>query len=122
MKRNVLSIGRNQSMNYLIKTVLSNLYQLTMVEDVFHGMHELKNKQYISLILIDIDYQTKEGIDFIQHINSSKLHQKPLIILSSAEIQHKNEYVIKNNVLNYFIKPFNPIDLVKSIDELTMRE
>lgn len=120
MLRNVLVISHNKAMSYLIRTVLGNLFQLIIVEDVFHGMHRLKYKKDINLIIIDIDYQTKESIDFILHINSSKLYNKPLIVISSVQNQKTNEAVIEANVYDYFIKPFNPIELVDSINELIL--
>lgn len=118
MLRNVLCIGHNKAMNYLIVTVLGNLYTLLIVEDVFHGMNILKQKHDIHLIIIDIDYQTKENIDFILHIKSSKLYNKPLIVLLSVQNQKANKSVIEHSAYHYFEKPFNPIDLVNTINNI----
>lgn len=116
MIRNVLSIG--QSMNYLIDTVLSSLYKLTIVEDVFHGMHLLKQKKDFQLIIVDLDYQTKETMDFILHIHSSKLYNQRIIVLSGSQNYKTHEPVLKSCVHEHFIKPFNPIELVKAIDQI----
>lgn len=122
MIKNILCIGHNKAMNYIIKTVLGNRYKIVMVEDVFHGMNILKHTQDVNLVVIDIDYQTKESIDFIQHVNSSKLYNKPLIVLSSFHHQKTNDAVIEASVYDYFIKPFNPIEFVKSINKLNSSE
>jgi DNA-binding NtrC family response regulator len=120
MRRNILIISHNQAMSYLLQTVIGNKHKLVITEDVFQGMHQLKHKQNINLIIIDIDHQTKESIDFIQHINSSKLYNKPVIVLSDVQNQKLNEAVIEATVYDYFIKPFSPIELKKSIDKLAL--
>lgn len=116
--KNVLSISHNKAMGYLLSTILTDSFHPLIVEDVFHGMNVLNYKQDISLIIIDIDYQTKESIDFILHLNSSKLYNKPIIVLSSIQNQQANEFDIEAFVYHYFIKPFNPIELVNIINEL----
>ena len=120
MIKKVLSIGQNKAMNYLVRTVLSGLYQLVIVEDVFLGMHLLRQKLDINLVVIDIDYQTKESIDLILHINSSKIYNRPVIVLSSLENQQRYRSLMEARVYGHFVKPFNPIELVNSIDKLNI--
>lgn len=117
MIRNILIISHHKAMSYLLRTVLNNLYKLVIAEDVFQGMHQLKHKRNFNLIIIDIDYQTKESIDFIQHINSSKLYNVPVIVLSNAQNKKLNEVVIETIAFDYFIKPFSPIELINSINK-----
>lgn len=119
MIRNVLSVG--QSMNYLIGTVLSSFYKLTIVEDVFHGMLLLKQKKDFQLIIVDLDYQTKDTMDFILHINSSKLYNQRIIVLSGAQNFRTHEQALKSRIHERFIKPFNPIDLVNAIDKINVQ-
>ena len=102
-------------MNYLLKTVLSNSYGLLTVEDVFHGMHLLTENKEIDLIIIDIDFQTKEAIDFILHIHSSRLYKQRIFALVSAINYKSYESFLKRCVHEHFKKPFNPIDLDKAI-------
>ena len=115
MIRNILSIG--QSMNYLLETALSNSYELITVEDVFHGMHMLKQNKEIDLIIIDIDFQTKEAIDFILHIHSSRLYKQRVFALVSTLNYLSYESVLNRCVHGHFKKPFNPIELVKAINK-----
>lgn len=118
MITNILSIGQNKAMNYILKTVLANLYQLIIVEDVFLGMHLLKQKQDIDLIIIDVDYQTKEIVDMILHIDSSKIYKKPIIVLSGTENQQLNNSLIDSRVHASFTKPFNPLEMLGCINKL----
>lgn len=116
--RNILCIGRNKAMNYLVLTVLKNLGKILIAEDVFHGMNLLQHTKNISLIIIDIDSMVKENIDFILHIYSSKLYRKPLIVLGNLHNQMANASLIEECVYRYFVKPFNPIDLVNCINSI----
>ena len=113
--KGVLCIGHNTGMNHLLQTILSGSYKMYMSGDIFHAMKSLKHNENISLIIIDIDYQTKESLDFIIHINESRLFKKPVIALSSSDDLN---FPFNRNVYAFFKKPFNPADLVSSVNEL----
>lgn len=117
MTRKVLCISQNKSMTYLLQTVLSKQNQLVLVDDVFYGMHVLKHQEDVSLIIIDIDYQVKECINFIHHIESSKLYNRPLIILLSGENQKVKDFVVERGSYNCFLKPFSPMELAEEVSE-----
>ncbi len=119
MKMNtyVLSINGNTAMNYLLKTGFSDKYKVITVANIYEALHELKQNDKIEMILIDVDYHTEECVDFVQHLNSSTMYSCPVIVLGSShnkEVAEKLECI--RDVCDLFIKPFNPINLSKSID------
>lgn len=117
MNTHVLSINGNTAMNYLLKTGFSDKYKVITVANVYEALRELKRNEKIEMILVDLDYQTDECVDFIQHLNSSTMYSCPVIILGSLhnkEIAEELEGI--RDVRELFIKPFNPINLSKSID------
>jgi DNA-binding NtrC family response regulator len=118
MKRKILSINGNRSMNFLLQTVLSARYEFIPASDVFSGMEELKKDGDIELVLIDVDYSTQENWDFIQHISSSVIYQKPVIVLASERNRRFDKKVAEEKVYESVLKPFSPLDLVRSIDKL----
>jgi DNA-binding NtrC family response regulator len=118
MKRKILSINGNRSMNFLLQTVLSAKYEFIPASDVFSGMEELKKDGNIELVLIDVDYSTQENWDFIQHISSSVIYQKPVIVLASERNRRFDKKVAEEKVYESVMKPFSPLDLVRSIDKL----
>jgi DNA-binding NtrC family response regulator len=118
MKRKILSINGNRSMNFLLQTVLSANYEFIPASDVFSGMEELKKDGDIELVLIDVDYSTQENWDFIQHISSSVIYQKPVIVLASERNRRFDKKVAEEKVYESVMKPFSPLDLVRSIDKL----
>lgn len=116
MARRILSISNNRSMNYVLKTTVVDKYRVTTVQDAFQAMTVLKDKKDIQCILIDIDYQTEQNINFIQHLKNSYLYQYPIIVLSSSK--EIDDSIMNANVHDVFIKPFHPSELKKSIDDV----
>lgn len=123
MNKRVLSVNGNKPMNYLLQTVLLSKYWLICVNDVFSGMREIRNSKRIDLIIVDVDYQKKENLDFINHIKTSYLYNVPFIVL----VSESNKSLIDNLSLTItiekcFVKPFNPIDLCHTIDQLLLSQ
>lgn len=120
MARKMLSINSNRSMNYLLKTITGVSYDVITAEDPVEAMSSLKTTgEEIECILIDIDYQIEQNLNFIQHLKDSFLYQCPVIVLcSDKEIFDPDKLA---NVERVFYKPFDPLDLKKEIDEIIMR-
>lgn len=114
----LLSINGNKPMNYMLQTVLSRKYKIVAVPDVFQGMQQLRNNESIELVVVDVDCNTDESWEFIQHIKSSWIYNRPVVVLTSE----KKELTITKTApaaIDYiFQKPFSPVDLVKTIDAL----
>lgn len=114
----VLSIGHNKGMNNVISTIVANSYQIVTSDNVFYAMQLLKDKPAIALIIIDIDSQTKESVEFIRHISSSKVYCKPCIVFSNLQSRNEIEAIVQTKLHDHFLKPFDPMELVKSIGKL----
>ncbi len=117
MNKQVLSINGNAAMNYILKTGFSDKYNVITVANVYEALCELKRNEKIEMVLVDVDYQTEECVDFVEHINSSTMYSCPVIILGSSQ----NRGIAKKlrdikDVRELFIKPFDPVNLSKSID------
>ena len=87
-------------------------------QDVLEAMSSLKTQEVIDCILIDLDYQPEQSINFLQLINDSFLYQCPVIVLSSdREIDDSNK---PPNVEYVIYKPFDPLVLKVEIDKVMM--
>jgi DNA-binding response OmpR family regulator len=117
-----MSISANDVLNNILLTTVSGKYTLIPLPNVFQGLHELKRKDAIHLVLIDFDDQGSNCLDFVQHITSSWLYNRPIIVLSSNIDDAKREQFLNAGVRTLINKPFNPIELVKKIDELVSHE
>jgi response regulator RpfG family c-di-GMP phosphodiesterase len=109
-------------MNFLFQTVLAGKYKVIPVGDVYQGMSELKRKEDIRLILIDLDYHTPEAWEFIQHIQTSGLYQDMPVVVLASKNDRRHEGLDLSKIYNLFYKPFSPVDIVSRIDELVFTE
>lgn len=102
-------------MNYLLKTILANDYQFIPVEDVFHGMYHLRANKQLHALVVDLDYQTQQNWEMIEHIKSSRLYQIPVIVLATENTETLRQKCYELEVDEIFFKPFNPMDLIAAI-------
>ncbi|MEO6639178.1 MAG: response regulator [Ginsengibacter sp.] len=118
MNRQVLSVNGNTAMNYILKTGFSDKYEVTTVANVFEALQALRANEKIGVVILDIDYHTDECVDFIHHLNSSLLYSCPVILLGSSHNKEVAEHLGEHrDVRESFIKPFDPANLSKSIDD-----
>lgn len=122
MSKTILCINRNRAMNYLLHTVLADRYNYLSVEDIYSAVNELKHNSDIKAIIFDLDYYGREAWDFIQHIGTSRLYQKPLIVLTSDHSKIMNDKIAEAKVYDFFHKPFSPHDIARAIDEIMISE
>ena len=118
MKMSVLSINGNKPFNYILQTVLSKDHYVTVASDPITGLKQMKSSGNISLVIIDTDSFEEEAVEFIEYIKSSLLFQVPVIILTTNETAFIQQKLSQLNVNDSFVKPFNPLDLVKRVNHI----
>jgi len=120
MRRSILSINGNKPFNYILKTVLSDKYIVFLAADPVSGLRMIREQPSLSLILIDTDLFEQDAIDFILHVKSSLILDKPIILLTSADLKLLSSKLSRIKLDEIFLKPFNPVLLLQYIDKLLM--
>jgi CheY-like chemotaxis protein len=120
MRRSILSINGNKPFNYILKTVLSDKYIVFLAADPVSGLRMIREQPSLSLILIDTDLFEQDAIDFILHVKSSLILDKPIILLTSADLKLLSSKLSRIKLDEVFLKPFNPVLLLQYIDKLLM--
>jgi DNA-binding response OmpR family regulator len=118
MKMSILSINGNKPFNYILQTVLSKDHYVTVASDPITGLKQMKSSGKISLVIIDTDSFEEEAVEFIEYIKSSLLFQVPIIVLTTNETEFIQQKLSQLNVNDSFVKPFNPLDLVKKVNKI----
>ncbi len=118
MKMSILSINGNKPFNYILQTVLSKDHYVTVASDPITGLKQMKSSGNISLVIIDTDSFEEEAVEFIEYIKSSLLFQVPIIVLTTNETAFIQQKLSQLNVNDSFVKPFNPLDLVKRVNNI----
>ncbi|MBS1668654.1 MAG: response regulator transcription factor [Bacteroidetes bacterium] len=119
MKQQILAIDDSKAIRFLLQTVLSKEYDVITIPDGCSAMHWLSKKKLPDLFIIDPQLPDMENWELVQHLSSSGIFGDiPIIVLSSlTDIETKlkcEEY----KVASYFLKPFNPVNLLSNINEV----
>jgi CheY-like chemotaxis protein len=120
MRRSILSINGNKPFNYILKTVLSDKYIVFLSADPVSGLRMIREQPSLSLILIDTDLFEQDAIDFILHVKTRLILDKPIIVLTSADLKLLSSKLSRIKLDEIFLKPFNPVLLLQYIDKLLM--
>jgi CheY-like chemotaxis protein len=119
MKKQILAIDDSKAIRYLLQTVLGRDYKVTTASDAASAMFWLTKKNLPDLIIADPRLPDTQDWELIQYLGTSGLFGDiPVIALSSLD---KKETAVKsreNGVKYFFHKPFNPIDLVKIVEQV----
>lgn len=112
-----MSINGNKPFNYILKTVLSDKYNVLLAADPISGLRLIKEQQKFDLILVDTDLFENDAIDFVMHVKSSVIYDKPVIVLTSSDLKLLSSKFSRVKVDQIFVKPFNPVLLLQHIDK-----
>jgi DNA-binding NtrC family response regulator len=88
MKKQILAVDDSKAIRFLLQTVLGKSYQVITVPDGCSAMHWLSKRNFPHLIIADPQLPDLENWELIQQFQ------------------------------NYFLKPFNPVDLVNAVQLL----
>ena len=120
MKKTILAIDDSKAIRFLLQTVLGKDYTVITAPDGCSAMHLLSRKNMPDLIICDPQLPDMNDWELLEELSSSILYGKiPVMVISSLE---KNSTQIKCEELGvkeYFTKPFNPVALLESINNLT---
>jgi CheY-like chemotaxis protein len=120
MKKQILAIDDSKAIRFLLQTIFGKKYQVVATSDGCSAMYWLTKKNLPDLIIVDPQLPDMENWELIEHLSTSGLYGKiPLIVLSSIDkretLQKSKEFGVKQS----FMKPFNPVDLVKAVENIT---
>src|ERR1700730_1871572 len=119
MKKEILAVDDSKAIRFLLQTVLSKDYQIITVPDGCSAMYWLSKRRFPDLIIADPQLPDMENWELIQQLSSSGIYGDiPLLILSGLDIKETKKKCEEYGAVEYFLKPFNPLDLLLAIDNL----
>jgi len=119
MKKQILAIDDSKAIRFLLQTVLGREYHVVTVPDGYSAMYYLSHRSQPDLIIADPQLPDMEHWELIQQLASSGLYGDiPLIVLSGLDHKETELKCLEHGVVKYFMKPFNPVDLMTAINEL----
>jgi two-component system, chemotaxis family, chemotaxis protein CheY len=119
MKKQILAIDDSKAIRFLLQTVLGKDYQVITVPDGYSAMYYLSHRSMPDLIIADPQLPDMENWELIQQLCHSGMYGEiPVIVLSALDIKETELKCMEYGVVKYFLKPFNPVDLMAEIKGL----
>ena len=119
MKKTILAIDDSKAIRFLLQTVLGKDYQVVTVPDGYSAMYYLSHREHPDLIIADPQLPDMDNWELIEQLASSGMYGDiPLVVLSGLDAKETDAKCVEHGVLKYFMKPFNPVELVEAILDL----
>jgi len=119
MKKHILAVDDSKAIRFLLQTVLGRDYQVITVPDGYSAMYYLSNRAQPDLIIADPQLPDMENWEFVKQLSTSGLHGDiPMVVLSGLDQRETENRCAEYGVVRYFLKPFNPVELMESIGDL----
>lgn len=123
MKKKILAIDDSKAIRFLLQTILGKKYEVLTAPDGCSAMHFLTKKNFPDLIIADPRLPDMKDWELIEYLTASGLYGDiPMVVLSAFDKVETQERCKELAVKQYFFKPFNPLDLVKAVDNFTAFE
>jgi CheY-like chemotaxis protein len=101
--------------------VLGREYQIVTVPDGYSAMYYLSHRNAPDLIIADPQLPDMENWELIQLLSSSGMYGDiPILVLSGLDSGETEMKCLEHRVVEYFLKPFNPLDLLASIENVSV--
>ena len=120
MKKKILAIDDSKAIRFLLQTVFSKNYQVITASDGCSAINWLTKKNLPDLIIADSNLPDMKEWELIEYLAASGMYGNiPVMVLSALDKKEIQQKCKELGVRQYFTKPFNPIELVKSVDNFT---
>ncbi|HEX9512017.1 MAG TPA: response regulator [Puia sp.] len=118
MKKQILAIDDSKAIRFLLQTVLGKEYQVITVPDGYSAMYYLSHRTAPDLIIVDPQLPDMENWELVQQLSSSGMYGDiPVLVLSGLDKKETETKCLEYGVAKYFLKPFNPVELLSAIQE-----
>jgi CheY-like chemotaxis protein len=121
MKKLILAVDDSKAIRYLLQTVLGQDYHVVTVPDGFSAVYYLSNRAQPDFIIVDPQLPDMENWELIQQLSTSGMHGAiPVLVLSGLAQQETELKCMEYGVVRFFMKPFNPIELLDAVRDLVV--
>ncbi|AXY77526.1 response regulator [Paraflavitalea soli] len=119
MKKQILAIDDSKAIRFLLQTVLGKDYTVVTAPDGCSAMYWLSKRNLPDLIITDAQLPDMQDWELIEQLASSGIYRDiPLMVISSLDKAQADAKCQEFGVASNFTKPFNPVDLMKAVQQV----
>lgn len=119
MRKEILVIDDSKAIRFMLQTILRKHYKVTSVADGVSAMYCLRKNTLPELIILNPDLIDFPDWELVRYLHSSHLFSSiPTIVLSNQSEEETRINSIKYGIVDFFQKPFNPLHLLESVDNI----
>ena len=119
MKKEILVVDSNKSIRFMLHTILRKHYKVISVADGVSAMYYLRTHMTPDLIIMNPDLSDFPDWELVKYMSGSHLYSSvPVMVVSSKNEEHTRSMSVQFNVVKYFVKPFNPLELLEAVDHV----
>jgi CheY-like chemotaxis protein len=116
MNKSILSVNGHKAMNFVLQTIFDKGYDFVPVADAFQALHHLRSNKRFKILLVDVDFQSQQSWELIEHVRSSTVFTEVLImILTTENSEAIRQKCYELQIDEIFFKPFNPVDVIAAV-------
>ena len=119
MKKQILAVDDSKAIRFLLQTVLGRDYSVITVPDGYSAMYYLSHRAQPDLIIVDPQLPDMDNWELIQQLSTSGMYGDiPMLVLSGLPEAETEKRCNEHGVMKYFLKPFNPVEMMESIERM----
>lgn len=120
MKKKILAIDDSKAIRFLLQTVFGKNYQVYTASDGYSAMNMLTQGNSPDLIIADPKLPDMKDWELIEFLLASGFYGDiPILVLSALDKNETHSKCKELGVEKYYLKPFNPVELVRTVDSFT---
>lgn len=116
-RNQILITDDDKAMCQLLEKLFENDYDVVTKHDGMSAMYWLAQGNLPDLIISDLDMPNINGEEFIVNLkNSGYYNEVPFVVITGYSNKEQKLKCMRLGIHDYFEKPFNPKDLVFSVE------
>ena len=123
MKKTIFAIDDSKAIRFLLHTILGKEYQVISMADHCSAMYWLSRNNLPDLIIVDPQLPDTHDWELIKYFASTGIFRNvPLLVLSGLNTRETRLKCEEYGVNKFFMKPFDPIDVVNIVNTLMKKQ
>lgn len=121
-KTKILICEDNKLTQRLLEVSLRKMnFDILVATDGEQGIRNIK-EQDIGVIITDINMPFNSGLEIVEFVRKHYTKKIPVIIVSNINLEETRKHAKELGANAYFSKPFDPSELIKTIESLVQNQ